>query len=405
MLPSQLKARQFKKYPAEARQLAIRHLDLLRELPASFVPLLLRELIEYDWKFPAERKQMDGQLAYLQSRSADQRQQVMAGFAQLRLTSELERLDWVNAPSLYSEKLAAYFWASHQIDAFRNAAESYIRTVNAATPKEPLPIPRLGIVVVGQGVPETRYPLFRKLRPHGVFFSQVKPANGVKTLLAAVSRRAGAHPIPYSHWYIDGGTGEAISGAGITTVSYNALAPARVALLNRMEESIQSGIGGPEALRTMLHQMRPEEIGLSGAADQAVLNRFQTTLLTEGSGTQIFSTTFVQWAAREAWARAQPLTLLARFAQRQRQRPMNELIASPQEKPALDPQGSLIDADMGAFYTWLNQQRLPGAEQSCFLAWFEDHNQALAISPTLPRHTESSSPVDLEWLLNQLNPS
>ena len=41
-----------------------------------------------------------------------------------------------------------------------------------------------------------------------------------------------------------------------------------------------------------------------------MLNRFQLSLLTEGSGTQVFSTTFVQWAAREALRRAQPLTLV-----------------------------------------------------------------------------------------------
>ncbi len=403
MLPSQLKAREFKGYPAEARQLAISHLDLLRELPASFVPLLLRELIEYDWKFPAERKQIDRQLAYLGSLSASQRQQMMAGFEQLRFSPELDHFNWVKAPTLFSEKLAAYFWASHQIDSFRTAAEDYIRRVDAATPKEPLPMPRLGIVVVGQGVTETRYPLFRKLRPHGVYFNRVKPANGVRTLLGAVTKRAAAHPVAYGHWYVDGGAAETISGPGVTSVAYDSLASARVALLFKMEEAIQSGIGGPEALRTMLHEMRPEEIGLSGKTDQAVLSRFETSLLTEGSGTQIFSTTFVQWAAREAWARAQPLTLLARFAPRQRQRPMNEMIANPEEKPALDPEGSLIDADMGAFYTWLNQQRLPGAEQASFLAWFEDHHEALAISPVLPRHTESDSPVDLEWLVNQLH--
>ena len=39
---------------------------------------------------------------------------------------------------------------------------------------------------------------------------------------------------------------------------------------------------------------------------------------------------------------------------------MNELLAEHQRPPDLDPRGSLIDADMGAYYTWLNQQRLPG---------------------------------------------
>ena len=39
---------------------------------------------------------------------------------------------------------------------------------------------------------------------------------------------------------------------------------------------------------------------------------------------------------------------------------MNELLAEAQRRPELDPQGSLVDADMGAYYTWLNQQRLVG---------------------------------------------
>jgi hypothetical protein len=47
------------------------------------------------------------------------------------------------------------------------------------------------------------------------------------------------------------------------------------------------------------------------------------TLLSEGSGVQFFSTTFVQWAAREVLRRAQPVTLFARFAPRVTERSMN----------------------------------------------------------------------------------
>ena len=81
---------------------------------------------------------------------------------------------------------------------------------------------------------------------------------------------------------------------------------------------------------------------------------------------------------------------------------MRELLAGTQHKTLPDPQGSLIDADMGAYYTWINQQRLSGAERSSFLVWFEDHNEAVAIAPALPRGTESNSPIDLEQLLTQL---
>ena len=402
MVPSQLKAEQFEAYPPEARQVATEQIALLRQLPVALVPLLLRELINYDWKFPAERKALDRQLAYLGSLSAAERQQLLAGFEQLRLSPGLDRFDWVNAPAQYSEQLSAHLWATHQIDAFRAAATEYVQRANAAAPPEPLPLARLGIVVLGQGVAESKHPLFRKLRPQGVYFSRVQPENGVRTLVDAVAARATAHPVPYGHWYIDGGASASVSCAGLTCVSYQSLEPVRAALLSKMEKAIRSGIGGPEALRTMMAKMRPEELGLGGEAGAAVLNRFQVSVLTEGSGTQVFSTTFVQWAAREALARAQPVTLLARFAPRQRARPMNELIAAPREAPTLDPQGSLVDANMGAYLTWLNQQRLSGAYQSSFLVWFEDHQEALAIGPSLPRGTASGSPVGLPQLLGMI---
>ena len=124
--------------------------------------------------------------------------------------------------------------------------------------------------------------------------------------------------------------------------------------------------------------------------------------LTEGSGTQVFSTTFVQWAAREALRRAQPLTLVTRYAPRQREKQMNELLAERQRAPELDPQGSLIDADMGAYYTWLNQQRLAGEEKSAFLAWFEDHEEAVVIAPSFERGKRSDAAVELGDLIARI---
>jgi hypothetical protein len=160
---------------------------------------------------------------------------------------------------------------------------------------------------------------------------------------------------------------------------------------------------GPEALRTFLARMRPADLGMDRVSNdkprEEILERFEVSLLTEGSGTQVFSTSFAQWAAREALRRAQPLTLLVRFAPRQRQKPMNELFSAGTATAEFDLVGSLIDADLGAYYNWINQQRLPGAEQSSFLVWFEGHSQALAIGPSMPRGTESTSAADLEQLL------
>ena len=220
-------------------------------------------------------------------------------------------------------------------------------------------------------------------------------------MIGVLRERASKYPEPYAHWYIDGGTPARCEG-NIARVSWAGLAAPRSALQSRMQRTYEAAVFDPEAFRSMLARTKPDEVGLAGAGNDAVLDRFQLSVLTEGSGTQVFATTFVQWAAREALRRAQPVTMLVRFAPRQREKPMNELLAEAQRKPELDPQGSLVDADMGAYYTWLNQQRLSGAEKATFLAWFEGHKDAVVIGPSFPKGKRDDSPTALGELLSRI---
>src|SRR5579872_862364 len=105
MLPEQLTAASFAAYPPEARGLAVSHLAILQRLPLAFVPLLLRELIVYDWKFPAERRDLDRQFSWFHTLSSEQTGKEMEGFSKLRLTAALEKTDWVNSPTIFSEQL------------------------------------------------------------------------------------------------------------------------------------------------------------------------------------------------------------------------------------------------------------------------------------------------------------
>jgi hypothetical protein len=50
-----------------------------------------------------------------------------------------------------------------------------------------------------------------------------------------------------------------------------------------------------------------------------------------------------------------------------------------------DPIGALQDADMGAYSTWLNLERLPGSGRKVFIAVFECGNEAIAITLCSPR--------------------
>jgi hypothetical protein len=399
MMPTQLNTADFGSYPPLARQVATGNLELFHRLPLAFVAILLREIIAYDWRFPAERRQIDGQLHLLGKLSSSELTQKMAGFNSIRLNPELDRTGLVTNPSGFMEQLTAWLWSTHQMDAFHQTADLYASYLSDAMPVPELASPRLGIIVVGQGVDKAEAPLFRKLRPSGVYLTQVKPEGGLEVLLSAAAKRVTAESRVFAHWYIDGGT--PLPALPLTQISYAGLERPRTLLLERTQQAIQSGSMGPERLRSLLAQMKPEDVGLQGSPETSVLNHFQLTLLTEGSGAQIFATTFAQWAARECLRRAQPETLVVRYAPRQQQQPMNEMLSGA--KPgAPDPQGSLVDADMGSYYTWINMRRLSGAERLRFLVWFEGHREAVVIGPGLPRGTTSDSAMDMRQVLGLL---
>jgi hypothetical protein len=401
VLPSQLKPEQFQAYSPLARDLATKHLPLLQQLPEAFDPFLLKEIITLDSKFPSERDEITSQLTYLENLPVPQRDRELATFANLQLSPELQQFNWVDRPQRYLEKLSAHLWATHQINNFRAASEDYMNHFYTAMPAPAPATHRFVAVLVGNGVSKTDYRLFRKLRREGTYYSQVTPENGLATILETAEARAKAHPELFSHWYIDGGHAVTNPGATLTTLSYDGISSVRTAINARMHRAYDAHLQS-EAFRTMLAQMTPSELGLHGKGDEAVMQAFAVTLLTEGSGTQVFSTTFVQWAIREALRRARPLTLVARFTPRLRERPMNELLSAPPESREVDAEGSLIDADMGAWYTWLNLQRLTGFEQSTFLVWFEDHSEAVAIGPNVNKGAQSAKPVELQDLVRQL---
>jgi hypothetical protein len=169
--------------------------------------------------------------------------------------------------------------------------------------------------------------------------------------------------------------------------------------LHQVDKVIRSGSAGPEMLRSIMATWQPT--AAVSASPDALVDRFVLSVYGEGSGTQIFSTTFVQWAARELLRRAEPVSVVARFGPRQRQQGMNEMFAGAAKE--MDFAGSLVDADFGTYYTWINLNRLAGADSASFIAWSQAHKQAVAIGPGLPRGTVAPNAVTITQLLGMMN--
>ena len=403
--PAELQPEHFLSYPPLARALAVAHLETLRHLPPALLPILLREAGTYDWRFPAEQSRLRTQLSWLDALPPAEFADVTLPFAQIQVPAAAAALDWVNDPSGFTETLTASLWSSRQISAFHDAARSYAAAFAAARPAPEPARPRLVAVIFSrdlqpspQGAASSNLNVPAKLRASALLLTNVDPADGLASLQESLRTRAAHAPEPFAHWSIDGASLPPLSPA-VTSVSYAALQPAREILLRRAHQAMSAERSGPEELRSLMARLTPAEIGLD-PAQHPTLARFQLSLLTEGSGTQIFSTTFVQWAARECLRRAEPETLLVRFTPRQRQQGMNELLGGAPSSGD-DPAGALADAQMGAYYTWLNLQRLSGAPQARFLLWHEGQTSALLIGPGLPRGATSASHINLQaaWKL------
>src|SRR6201986_622853 len=122
MQPIELKAEQFSNYPPEARKLAEHYTGTLAQLPPSFFPSLLREVMGYDYKFPVERKAVEKEWETITALSPPDLTEWFAGLKQIKLSKQLNDSAWVNSPGQFVEQLSAHPWATHQLDAFRAAA-------------------------------------------------------------------------------------------------------------------------------------------------------------------------------------------------------------------------------------------------------------------------------------------
>jgi hypothetical protein len=393
-----LQQHDFADYPPEARQLAMSSLDTLRPLPLLFVATLLRQLSRYDWLFPPERKEILDQLDLLKQQGAGTLPEVASHFDQIRLTTELEKMEWAAQPDRFSEALTAYLWSSHQMETFRAVAAGYTARLDTLRQKPLIQEPRICIVLLGQNASAEGVTLFEKLRPKGTLFENATTSNAFQIVSETLQNRARKNQGPYQHWWIDGGN--APGGRDYATISYDALSPVRQRVLAIMENAHTSGSDGPEGLRTTLRQVERQQIGQPDGPSDPVLARFALELFADGSGTQIYSTTFVQWAAREVLRRAQASTMILRYAPRQSARPMNDLISHGSQPITLDPHGSLIDADMGTYYTWLNLMRLPEAKRDTLIACHEGGRQAIAVSPSMAAGAISLQACDLQQILH-----
>jgi hypothetical protein len=375
---------------------------LLDGLPVPLAAVMMQQIARSGSLFPSEKRELDRTLQSLTKPRPDNAKRAVELFATLRLSPELQLLDWRSDAAGFVDKMTAELWSSGQIETFREAAKLLAPSAITTEQGTQVPKPRVVVIALGRHLTtvEKTPVLFRMLRPYGTFFGHADDENGAETLASWLAGRANTHPEPYAHWQISGDIWKEPATAPVVSLSYNGMLAEREKLLaffNTVRNSADSQ--GPEGLQKVLQHLTPEQIGMSAISDP-VVRTFALDIFTQGSGTQLYATTFVQWTVREALRRAQPESLLAWFTPRCEATSMDWRISHPvAREQAPDGPGSLIDAEMGAYLSYVNLMRLPDAERASFLVWHEGYGEALLIGTDMPRGVESNSAITLKGLL------
>jgi hypothetical protein len=240
-----------------------------------------------------------------------------------------------------------------------------------------------------------------------------KPSRG---LLSVITNRS--EPASADTWVLDAGGGlseailqQATTAEGIAnfiSLSYERLAPYRQNFSHEMN-TMHKDLADADAVFDRLRKVDvipwcPPEV----ASDPAV-QEFVRSLFLSGNGAVLFGNSFVEWGASEAFRRARPLMVAARFGVRAKPKPFTGVAVfdNPDEvNPAAsagDLSGSAADAEILALYIWLAATRYAEYQSGTVcIVLAESVSQAYLVAPTEFALWTASEPISLSNLRSAL---
>jgi len=132
----------------------------------------------------------------------EQQSQWLAGLRQIQMSAALEKFDWVNSPGQFVEQMSA-ICVYPSADAYRKAAVDYGSRLQAASASS-CHYSRALASPLSEKALARKSAAFRRLRPHGTYYTKVDPSDACKSCWRSPPRDP-PQGHSYQHWYIDGG--------------------------------------------------------------------------------------------------------------------------------------------------------------------------------------------------------
>ena len=398
---------------------------VIKRLPLTFLPFVNQQLHQWEYLFPNERQSVERLLLYVGRLNQEESAALFRDVVELeekmgvrhwqfstteqtiQNSSELARSPYFQE---WRRAVQAVFDAADR-SAEGNAGVSHNPTRRLVLLEIPKALPlnearvwrswqrigrpiRLDLTLAGQRVS----PL--ELLLTGTPSGEAKTFDGL--LRTARRRSSAAHA---DVWIVDAGRElidalagpEASSAPTPVLLSYGRLDSYRQNFSREMN-TMRKDLADADAVFDRLRKVDVSPWCPTEVAGDAAVREFVRSLYLSGNGAVIFGNSFVEWAASEAFRRARPSFLAARFGVRSKPKPFTGVAVfdNPDQVnplPAVDDfEGSAVDAQMLALYVWLAAGRYDEYQHSTVCVCIaESLSQVYVVAPpefTLGQETE-----------------
>jgi len=383
---------------------------VLNRLPLTFLPFVNQQLSQWEFLFPNERGAVERLLLYVARLSP---QEATALFRDVvSLENKMGVRHWQFSTNEQTIRNSSELARSPYFQEWRRAVQAVFDTAERNSKEKGEAnqvVNRLILMDIPANLPLNEASVWRRWqglgRPikidftetgHGVGVMERLLAGGADSdgmafpgLLQATLNREGAAPA--GSWIVDAGStlvdAVASESKGAILLSYQRLDQYRQSFSHEMN-TMRKDLADADAVFDRLRKVDvlpwcPPEV----ASDPAV-REFVRSLYLTGNGAVIFGNSFVEWAASEAFRRARPTFLAARFGVRSKPKPFTGVAVfdNPDQVnplPSIDDfQGSAVDAQMLALYVWLAASRYAEYQQSTVCVCLaESLSQAFVVAP------------------------
>jgi hypothetical protein len=381
----------------------------IKRLPLTFLPFVNQQLDQWQFLFPNERRAVEHLLEFVASLSDEQAEAVFHDV--VALEGKMGVRHWQFSTHEQTIENSAELARSPYFQEWRRAVQAVFDAAERhAEKKQTSPRGsqrRLVLLEIPAALPLNPATAWRSWQGIGKAVKlDLPPADAhpgsLAGLLLGSSRQSSPglldaardHAAQADTWVIDAGRElvEAIAGRANSSspapilLSYCRLDSCRESFsreMNGMRKDLADADAVFDHLRKVdISAWCPPEV----VSDLAV-REFVRSVYLSGNGAVIFANSFVEWAASEAFRRARPSFLAARFGVRKKPKPFTgvAVFENPDQANPLPPvddfEGSALDAQMLALYVWLATSRFDEYRSAVCICIAESLSQAYIVAP------------------------